>query len=166
MREIFTFGAKIICERIKSEYFYMIEFDYELKKKLTDYNFDKVACCCSIKNDIAYCIITNNYPYVFLSRSLVDELGFVQITSDSVENVNKKIIALCQKYENIKELEKIEKVKKEILETKQILRITLDQLGLRGETLNNILKKTEELSDKSKAFLDNSKKFNKCCWLF
>lgn len=72
---------------------------------------------------------------------------------------------LLQKYQNPHEADSLLKVQKELDETKVFLNSTLSSLLERGEKLDSIVLKSEQLSTQSKAFYKVAKKTNSCCWL-
>ena len=61
-------------------------------------------------------------------------------------------------YEN-----KIDVIKKDLDETIVVLHKTMENLLIRGEKLEDLIEKSEELSAQSKSFLIKSKKMNSCC---
>jgi synaptobrevin family protein YKT6 len=48
-------------------------------------------------------------------------------------------------------------------ETKDQLVLSIDKLNKRGESIEDLVYKTNELSNSSKIFVNSSKKLNKCC---
>ena len=69
-------------------------------------------------------------------------------------------------FEYIKTQMKCKHLQKELAEIKTIMINNIDLLLKRGEKLEDLLIKTEYLTDTSKKFYENSKKLNKCCWIF
>jgi len=57
------------------------------------------------------------------------------------------------------------KVQQELDETKVILHKTMDSLLQRGEKLDDLVAKSDQLSSQSKMFYKTSKKTNSCCYL-
>ncbi|KAL6598699.1 snare-like protein [Neocallimastix californiae] len=57
------------------------------------------------------------------------------------------------------------KVQQELDETKVILHKTMDSLLQRGEKLDDLVTKSDQLSSQSKMFYKTSKKTNSCCYL-
>ena len=82
--------------------------------------------------------------------------------ADNMYNIESiyKLLEYCQVPENI---DKIYKVQKQLEETKEILYRTLDSLLCRGEKIEDLVKKSDDLSEQSKLFYKESKKMNKCC---
>jgi len=71
--------------------------------------------------------------------------------------------ALLQKYQNPKEADAMTKVQTELDETKVILHETMESLMQRGENLDNLVTKSDQLSDQSKQFYKQAKKMNSWC---
>jgi synaptobrevin family protein YKT6 len=70
---------------------------------------------------------------------------------------------LLQTYQDPQQADKIEAVKKELDETKEILFKSIDQVLQRGEKLETLVQRSEDLSFQSKAFLERSESMNRCC---
>lgn len=71
--------------------------------------------------------------------------------------------ALLQKYQDPEQADPAMKIQKDLEETKQILVKSIDQILERGEKLENLAAKSNDLSFQSKAFMSNAEKMNKCC---
>eukprot|EP00035_Acanthoeca_spectabilis_P039895 m.65712 g.65712 ORF g.65712 m.65712 type:complete len:200 (+) comp9779_c0_seq1:157-756(+) len=67
------------------------------------------------------------------------------------------------RYQNPEEADAIQKIYKELDETKDILHKNLDTLLDRGEKLDDLVSKSEGLSSSSKMFYKQAKKTNSCC---
>lgn len=53
----------------------------------------------------------------------------------------------------------------EVQKTKKVLMRTLSKVIERGENIEDLVDKTEELSIQSKIFFKSSRKLNSCCWI-
>lgn len=67
------------------------------------------------------------------------------------------------RYQNPKEADALTKIQNDLDETKIILRDTIQAVLERGENLDNMVLKSENLSMQSKAFYKTAKKTNSCC---
>jgi len=67
------------------------------------------------------------------------------------------------RYQNPEEADAIQKIYKELDETKDILHKNLDTLLDRGEKLDDLVSKSEGLSSNSKMFYKQARKTNSCC---
>ncbi len=83
-------------------------------------------------------------------------------TKDNVYSVPALEKMLVQ-YQDPKNVDKIVAIRKDIDETREVLIKTIDQLLERGEKLENLASKSEDLSFQSKAFLNKSEDLNRCC---
>ena len=54
----------------------------------------------------------------------------------------------------------------EVQETKKVLLRTISKVMERGEKIEELVDKTDELSTQSKLFFKHSRKLNSCCWIF
>nr|CAG4643521.1 EOG090X0E6P [Ilyocryptus agilis] len=70
------------------------------------------------------------------------------------------------KYQNPKEADALTKVQEELDETKIILHNTIEAVLERGEKLDNLVAKSENLSDASKMFYKTARKTNSGCCNF
>jgi synaptobrevin homolog YKT6 len=70
---------------------------------------------------------------------------------------------LLQKYKDPNEADKLAKIQKDLDDTKEVLVQTMDKLLDRGERLDTLAAKSEDLSFQSKVFLDQSASLNSCC---
>lgn len=67
------------------------------------------------------------------------------------------------KYQNPEEADKILKIKKEIEETKVIMYDAIDKILERGEKIDNLVQKSDDLGMASKSFYTQAKKTNSGC---
>ncbi|KAL7884097.1 hypothetical protein AOLI_G00068670 [Acnodon oligacanthus] len=67
------------------------------------------------------------------------------------------------KYQNPREADALTRVQAEVDETKIILHRTMESLLDRGEKLDDLVQKSEELGQTSKAFYKTARKQNRCC---
>lgn len=69
------------------------------------------------------------------------------------------------KYQDPKQADTIMRVQQELDETKIVLHKTIDSVLQRGEKLDDLLQRSDELSTRSKMFARQAKKTNSCCIL-
>ncbi|CAO3673311.1 unnamed protein product [Umbelopsis vinacea] len=67
------------------------------------------------------------------------------------------------KYQDPKQADSIMKVQKDLDDTKIILHKTIEGVLQRGEKLDSLIERSEELSSQSKVFYKTAKKTNSCC---
>jgi len=70
---------------------------------------------------------------------------------------------LLQKFQDPQTADPVENMKKDLEETKVVLIKSIDQLLARGEKLDVLVGKSDQLSFQSKVFLEKSEDLNKCC---
>jgi len=74
-----------------------------------------------------------------------------------------KLEEYLQKYQNPKEADAMMRVQEELDETKIVLHNTIQAVLERGEKLDDLVAKSEDLSAQSQMFYTSAKKMNKCC---
>ncbi len=67
------------------------------------------------------------------------------------------------KFQNPKEADKLMKIQKDLDEVKDIMVKNIDDLLQRGMKLDDLMEKSNDLSDTSKHFYKQAKKTNACC---
>lgn len=89
---------------------------------------------------------------------------WADISTDSSMSV-KGLADLLMRYQKPEEVDKILKIQKELNETKQILLQNIDQLLERGERIEDLARKSDDLSFQTKAFAQRAEDLNSCCTL-
>uniref|UniRef100_A0A914QKE4 Uncharacterized protein n=1 Tax=Panagrolaimus davidi TaxID=227884 RepID=A0A914QKE4_9BILA len=100
-----------------------------------------------------------------------DNLTGVCITdgeyNDAIQNAAScsysKLPELLAKWQNPREADSLIRVQDEIEETKVVLHNTILSVLERGEKLDDLVRASENLSEKSKMFYTQARKMNKCC---
>ncbi|KNC74376.1 hypothetical protein SARC_13073 [Sphaeroforma arctica JP610] len=70
------------------------------------------------------------------------------------------------KYQNPAEADKMMKIQQDLDETKVILHKTIESVLERGEKIDTLVERSEDLSRQSKVFYTQAKKTNQCCdWM-
>jgi synaptobrevin family protein YKT6 len=138
-----------------------------------------IAHCQILANGLGCCVLSDEeYPQrvafllireafdMFLKQYDTEEMsaktGWKTTEKDLSLNVT-GLDSLLVKYQNPSEADKITKIKKEIEETKAIVIKTIEELMERGEKLEDLAQKSNDLSLQSKAFMKESEKLNRCC---
>ncbi|CAB3402248.1 unnamed protein product [Caenorhabditis bovis] len=70
---------------------------------------------------------------------------------------------LLTKWQNPRDADPMTRVQEEVEETKIVMHNTIQSVLDRGEKLDDLVKKSENLSDQSKLFYTQARKMNKCC---
>merc|ERR1712146_817297 len=66
---------------------------------------------------------------------------------------------------DIREADKITQINAELDDVKEVLQRSIDQVLQRGEKLDDVIAKSEDLSNESKAYLNSSQNATSCCTL-
>lgn len=72
---------------------------------------------------------------------------------------------LLKQYQDVNQVDAMSRIQKDIDETKEVMLNTLDKLLIRGEKLEELAQKSQDLSFQSKAFMKKSQDLNRCCTL-
>ncbi|CRG94969.1 SNARE protein, putative [Plasmodium gallinaceum] len=93
---------------------------------------------------------------------------YENITQDLKEGVlfNNELNELLKKYQNPSEADKLSKVQKDLDEVKDVMLKNIEDLLQRGEKLDDLMKKSQDLSNSSYQFYRQAKKNNQCCKLY
>ena len=70
---------------------------------------------------------------------------------------------MFEKYNSPKEYDKIVELENKVEETKETILNSIDSVLERGESIDDLIIKTEDLSMASKKFIRTTKKMNRCC---
>jgi synaptobrevin homolog YKT6 len=153
VREIITLGAREICSRsIRAESNknnLLVSVGYK-----DTYMIHAWLCPRKKQNEAWVATTDKEYP----SRVILHMLDRAQ-ASTVPANTEQLLLA----YQTPSSVDKIEKVKCELDETKHIVLDTIEKLLERGETLDSLLEKTNALSTESKVFASRAKDMNRCC---
>lgn len=129
-------------------------------------------CHIYYSHNIGYIVITDrDYPIraaSLLLRETASNISSLSIPtsetwSESINNVCEDLISLYQRPETLDSVLRIERMKKDVDETKDILISSLDKLLDRGENLHRLVEKSDDLSLASKQFYDSTTRLNRCC---
>lgn len=119
---------------------------------------------------LAGIIITDKeYPvrpaFSLLTKVLEDFVAKVPQTSYSnPQSINfGEINSYLQKYQDPRQADSIMRVQQELDETKIVLHKTIESVLQRGEKINDLVDRSNQLSMQSKAFYKTAKKQNSCC---
>lgn len=74
--------------------------------------------------------------------------------------------AYLRRFQDPKEADSMMKLQTELEDTKDILKTTIENLLKRGEKLDDLVAKSDDLSAQSKLFYKTARKTNRCCVLF
>lgn len=87
------------------------------------------------------------------------------ITPATTATMFPELKAALVKYQEPQAADPMMKVQRELDETKIVLHKTMESLLQRGEKLDDLVNKSDQLSSQSKMFYKTAKKTNSCCYL-
>lgn len=160
VKEMLTFLAKTFTERTA-------------KGQRQSVTHESYVVHCYVRSDgLAGAVTTDlEYPsrvaFVLLTQLLDD---FTNTLGDSWQTVTQPdsitfapIEEYLQKYQNPAEADKVTKIQNDLDETTQVLHKTIDSVLERGVKLDNLVERSNDLSNQSKMFYKQAKKTNSCC---
>lgn len=109
----------------------------------------------------------NRVAHTFITKVLDDFAA--KVPADVWRQGNESAVeftqlpALLTKYQNPSQADALTKIQEDLDETKIILKNTIEAALDRGEKLDDLVQKSEDLSVQSKAFYKTAKKTNACC---
>uniref|UniRef100_U5EYV5 Putative snare protein ykt6 synaptobrevin/vamp syperfamily n=1 Tax=Corethrella appendiculata TaxID=1370023 RepID=U5EYV5_9DIPT len=160
VQEFIGFASKTIVERTQASTRQSVKQDVYM-------------CHVYVRSDNLSAIIIADHEYpqrvahTLLSKVLDDFTA--KVSADQWKTGNEQTInftqlpVFLQKYQDPREADALTKMQDDLDETKIILRNTIEAVLDRGEKLDDLVLKSEELSIQSKAFYKTAKKTNSCC---
>lgn len=73
---------------------------------------------------------------------------------------------ILTKYKNPREVDKITKIQENLDDVKEILHDAIEKVLTRGEKIEDLIQKSQDLSAQSKIYLRKTEKLNRCCKAF
>lgn len=70
---------------------------------------------------------------------------------------------LLSKYQKPESADPVMKIDKDLRETKEIMMVNIEKILERGEKIEDLVDRTNELSTSSKLFVKQAEKLNRCC---
>ena len=118
------------------------------------------------------CVCDEEYP-LHVASQLIDKvciLFYSKFTKDNFINIKldtqlklPELDNLIVEAQNPSNIDKIIKIKEELEETKTVVIEALDNLLARGESIEDLVQRTNDLSEVSKIYLREAEKMNECC---
>lgn len=100
----------------------------------------------------------------FLNLVTIDKILFKRDSDNDLQICDMNII--LEKYANWKEHDKIEKIQGDIKEVTDIMSANINKVIERGVKMDELILKTDVLSQQSMQFQKAAKKLNRCCLFF
>ncbi len=147
-KECITFIIKVLIKNIADGAFETIK----------DEGIDYLCHIFSHSNLIGVAVTDMEYPQTTVYQMFLNL--FPKFVSD--RNILNKYF---NQYQDYQEVDKIAKIQNNLNETKIEIIKTVDKILERGEKLEILMEKTQEISLGAKEFYKKSKKLNNCCWI-
>lgn len=114
-----------------------------------------------------YCYRDKNY-YVLISNNEYPERIAIELLSKikTLDYNELEIEKLWKQYQNPKETDKLLQIQTELDNTKVVLLDSVKKLVERGESIESLQKRAEDLAKEAENFKIDSIKLNRCCKLF
>ncbi|TRY61738.1 hypothetical protein TCAL_09256 [Tigriopus californicus] len=160
VQEFVTFTAKILAERTPTS--------SRQSVKEAEY-----MCHVYVRSDnlVGVCLSDHDYPHrvahTLVTKVLEDFTAQVPraqwSTGTQVQGFSGPLDVYMKKYQDPNSADPMTKVQNELDETKIILHDTIKAVLDRGEKLDDLVAKSEDLTLQSKTFYKTAKKTNSCC---
>jgi len=157
------FGTRTVCQRTPAG----TRQTVELKKDLG------FVCHCYVRQDsLAACLVSDTEYPQRVAFSLINKvLGAFEKqsadkwkTADVDQPVEPEFLqAEMKDYQNPAQGDKISKIQKDLDDIKDIMHKNIDEILQRGEKLDDLMEKSQDLSASSKIFYQKAKDQNSCC---
>ncbi len=118
-------------------------------------------------------ITDTKYPTTVSKRIMMDILDDFNVVHkpgiersiirSDIDIKNELLLTIMEKYQDASSYCKLEKVKEDIEEIKEVMINNIELILQRGVKLDELIQKSNDLSENSKRFLKASKKVNSCC---
>eukprot|EP01100_Stratorugosa_tubuloviscum_P001341 TRINITY_DN129_c0_g1_i1.p1 TRINITY_DN129_c0_g1~~TRINITY_DN129_c0_g1_i1.p1 ORF type:complete len:203 (+),score=63.66 TRINITY_DN129_c0_g1_i1:50-658(+) len=163
MREAALFASREVVGRIKGGMVCSVEYQqYMCHVQVRE--AEGLACAVITDREypqrVAFSLIASSFDQFFTLHSSNPSISS---PSSDLSLSSPSIDSLLSRYQQPEQADKIIKIQKELDSTKEILVQSIDQLLERGEKLEDLAQRSNDLSYQSKLFLDKSKELNSCC---
>ena len=164
VRDFIKFHARTVVTRTQRGQRQTIQFENDIGK-----------CFAYVQeNGLAGAVITDNdYPMRVAFTLLNEALKRFELRAFPWQTVDKDVDLdfkeggeLLTKFQNPEEADKITKITKELEEVKSIVVKSMDDILKRGETLDALMQKSNDLNEVSRQFYRTAKKNNQCCKMY
>jgi len=159
VQEFMTFTSQLIVERT----------DPITQSSIREQDY---MCHVYVRPDSLSGVILSDHEYPHrvahnLIKKVLEEFANLVPNSQWVGNGSgiqfKALDVYLAQYQNPREVDAMSKIQADLDETKIILHNTIENVLQRGEKLDDLVCRSEDLSMQSKAFYKTAKKTNQCC---
>ncbi|EGG16822.1 longin domain-containing protein [Cavenderia fasciculata] len=142
-----------------------VSMEHEQSKKVCHATADSKGLACAVLTDSEYPgVVAHKLVRLVLEQfhQTFSESSWKSISADT-ELQLPSLPQLIATYQDPHKADPMLGLQKNLEETITIVKKTVQQLGERGEKLEDIAMKSDDLSFQSKAFMQNAERMNKCC---
>lgn len=166
LREHIKFHSRLIASRTPPGQRNSIDFDQNLGKCYSWTHPQGIT---------ATVLVDSEYPMrvAFALAAEAIRIFLESSSKSSLEDVKKdeafqipEIQTLFTKFQNPAEADKLTKIEKDLEEVKGVVMQSMDDLLKRGESLDQLMQKSKDLSSTSVQFYRTAKKNNQCCKMY
>ena len=118
-------------------------------------------------NDVDIVIYGSAYQnyHVIITNKMYPPMVAKQLLHHMIKETQ-PVSVLFEQYQDPSKFDKIDKIKTELEDTRVIILESIEQLLKRGESIDELQEKAEQLQASSAKFVDDAKYMNRCCKLF
>ena len=158
MRQVLTMGTRLVSKRVKG--YKVVEYEghfchVEMKSNglgcvaITDREYPARVAATLIRDLTKQFEAENGRKWQPQTKD--DSMPFAPLDKALVE------------YQDPRKVDKIMRIQQDLEETKDVLHETIDKVLARGEKLDDLVAKSDDLTSQSKLFYKQAKKTNSCC---
>lgn len=167
-KQTLNFGARTCISKISKTQTVKVELS-EMENSLLYAHVDNLGISVVVITDFDYPEMAAKKVIIQALNSFRNRFSFDQIESlKGDQNLNfPELDQLIQKFQDPKEADKLLKIESDLDEIQNMLTKTMSDLLDRGESLDDLMKKSEDISSTAYIFYDKSKEANKkCCSIY
>lgn len=157
IRELMLFSCRMIVQRITPDIFYRIQLDADHQRMFEKYELNNlIVNCLRTPSGHACCVVSRRKYTAAPILKLITECLYEDLTHTQVEHTIKRMDTQLQD-------DVIGDIENDIAHIKAELLISIDKLLERGEKLDDLISKAEDLSATTRTFNKNAERLNRCC---
>ncbi|CDU20066.1 hypothetical protein YYC_00536 [Plasmodium yoelii 17X] len=169
LKEHIFFHSRLVCSRTQKGNREVIELESGI---------GHLHIYTNKENDISVLVLTTKSYPMRIAFGLIDNTQkifqqkcrgqYEHIISDLSEGMlfTSELNELLKKYQNPSEADRLSRVQKDLDEVRDVMLKNIEDLLQRGEKLDDLMKKSQDLSNSSYQFYRQAKKNNQCCKLY
>ncbi|SCM08645.1 SNARE protein, putative [Plasmodium chabaudi chabaudi] len=169
LKEHIFFHSRLVCSRTQKGNREVIELESGI---------GHLHIYTNKETDISVLVLTTKSYPMRIAFGLIDNAQrlfqqncrgrYEHVISDLSEGAlfTSELNELLKKYQNPSEADRLSRVQKDLDEVRDVMLKNIEDLLQRGEKLDDLMKKSQDLSNSSYQFYRQAKKNNQCCKLY